>query len=274
SDYALKEDRHERGAEQARFKAETIDPAKGSATGYIAKYISKNIDGYALDGEKDDETGEDLKESSKSVTAWASRWRIRQFQQIGGAPVTVWRELRRLRDQKFEHKDMDAVLAAADVGCWATYTNAQGGPLVNRRDLVIRLSYKLRDERNAYEEFVEVVAGVYSPRHSQLPVIDTRLIEWEIVPRSNKQDAAPAASALALSGCAAPPRSSVNNCTGRAHGIDDNTGSGVAERLITELKARGFGMWGSSNGLRSPDFDTQSLRETAELLLRGCRFNA
>lgn len=72
----------------------------------------------------------------------------------------------------------------------------------------------------------------------------------------------------------AKARSSVNNCTGRAHGIDDNTGSGVAERLITELKARGFGMWGSSNGLRSPDFDTQSLRETAELLLRGCRFNA
>lgn len=273
-EYALQEDGDEAGAEFARFKAKEIDPALGSATGYIAKYISKNIDGYALDGEKDDETGEDLKESSKSVTAWASRWRIRQFQQIGGAPVTVWRELRRLRDQKFEHKDMDAVLAAADVGCWATYTNAQGGPLVNRSSLVIRLAYKKRDELNAYEEPVEVVAGVYSPWHSQLPVIDTRPIEWEIVPRSNKQDAAPAASALALSGCEAPPRSSVNNCTGRAHGIDDNTGSGVAERLITELKARGFGMWGSSNGLRSPDFDTQSLRETAELLLRGCRFNA
>lgn len=72
-----------------------IDPDKGSATGYIAKYISKNIDGYAMDDEVSDETGKPVKEMAKHVSAWKSRWNLRQFQFFGGAPVTTYRELRR-----------------------------------------------------------------------------------------------------------------------------------------------------------------------------------
>ncbi|WP_325891089.1 replication endonuclease [Grimontia sp. NTOU-MAR1] len=79
----------------ARCDVKFIDPEKGSATGYIAKYISKNIDGYAMEGEKDEETGKDVKDMAKAVTAWKARWNIRQFQFIGGAPVTTYRELRR-----------------------------------------------------------------------------------------------------------------------------------------------------------------------------------
>ena len=33
-------------------------------------------------------------------------------------------------------------------------------------------------------------------------------------------------------------------------------------------------MWGSSRGIRSPDFDMESVRDVAQLLLRGCRFDA
>ena len=68
--YALEEDGNEPGAQQYRFKFEPIDKRKGSAVGYIAKYVSKNIDGYAID--EDDETKLDAKNAAERVNAWAS----------------------------------------------------------------------------------------------------------------------------------------------------------------------------------------------------------
>jgi hypothetical protein len=57
----MREDGQEPGAQEHRFTVKPIDEQFGSATGYIAKYISKNIDGYGMDGELDLESGQPVR---------------------------------------------------------------------------------------------------------------------------------------------------------------------------------------------------------------------
>jgi hypothetical protein len=93
-DYALLDSPDEPGAAEHRFTVERIDPEKGSAAGYIAKYVSKNIDGKGVGD--DEEAERPATKSVRRVTAWARLWGARQFQFFGIGALTPFRELRRL----------------------------------------------------------------------------------------------------------------------------------------------------------------------------------
>ena len=163
--YALKEDGDERGAARNRFQAKHLN--RGGAAGYIAKYISKNIDGYALDGQLDNDTGRPLKDTAAAVTAWASTWRIPQFKTVGLPTMGAYRELRKLPRgvsiaDEFDER-VEAARAAADSGDFALYISAQGGANVPRDCQTVRVARSPSDDVNEYEEEVERVVGIYAP---------------------------------------------------------------------------------------------------------------
>ncbi|NZC93187.1 replication endonuclease, partial [Escherichia coli] len=82
--FAIREDRAELGNNTgARFKSKLIDPRKGTPASYIAKYVSKNIDGRGLGDTVSKETGKSLRDSAEHVTAWASLHRVQQFRFFG-----------------------------------------------------------------------------------------------------------------------------------------------------------------------------------------------
>lgn len=216
-DYATREDAEElagKSGKQPRFELKPIDPALGSATGYVVKYISKNIDGYALDGESDHESGRPLKETAKHATAWASCWGIRQFQFLGGAPVSVWRELRRLRNQELADKVSPVfgeLHRAAHAGDWQGYITLQGGPFVSRSRLVLRAWYQYKNEPTSYGEYQKAIKGLVMPA-SSIPPVETRPHSYRIVkmkPKfSDRVD-----PVFDLKGASAPSWTRVNNCT-------------------------------------------------------------
>lgn len=160
--YWIADEAHDKGRRDAACKFEAIDPARGGAVAYVAKYVAKNIDGMGLEK---DLFGNESVTVAQRVDAWASTWGIRQFQQVGGAPVGVWRELRRMRDfEGLEGRAERARIAAAEASGpeagqgWADYVEAMGGPTVERRELPLRVAYTDEGMKWDAVEVAQVVA--------------------------------------------------------------------------------------------------------------------
>jgi hypothetical protein len=183
------------GAKAHRVDFKPIDTGRGSAAGYIAKYVAKNIDGFKLEK---DLYGNDAATASQRVEAWAATWRIRQFQQVGGPPIGPWRELRRVQElpggapqhlidahyavNKITNMEAGTVKPVS----WAHYTKAQGGVFCGRKAR-IKVSKTQPEGTNRYGEAaaqrpigVETVSiEQYTPAHmAHMGGQATRFVHW------------------------------------------------------------------------------------------------
>ncbi len=147
-EYGLKDSPNEKGAVDHRVKIidmkNEIDKATGkqrSATGYIIKYICKNIDGHGVNNDKaegQDWANSNAVESARHIEAYARTNRIRQFQQIGGPSVTCWRQLRRLTEQEGA---LEELRNACDKGDWAKFVMLTGGTTIDRAERSVSPAY-------------------------------------------------------------------------------------------------------------------------------------
>ncbi|HHS9960687.1 TPA: replication endonuclease [Klebsiella quasipneumoniae subsp. similipneumoniae] len=255
--FAIREDRVELGNNTGpRFKSELINPRKGTPTSYIAKYISKNIDGRGLAKEISKETGKSLRDTAEHVSAWASLHRVQQFRFFGIPGRQAYRELRLLAGQAarqqadkkagaqvLDNPRLDAVLAAADAGCFATYIMKQGGVLVPRKHHLVRTAYELNDEPSAYGDHGIRIYGIWSPIVEGR--ICTHAMKWKMVRKVvGVQEAAADQGASA-------PWTRGNNCP-----------------PVEKMYQTGCELPGSEEPAALPDFENMSKKELRELTAR------
>ena len=260
---ALAVDGDEPGAKKNRFECKHLN--KGGAVSYIVKYISKNIDGYALDGEIDNDTGKPLSDTATAVTAWAATWRIPQFQFYNLPSKGAYRECRKLRGVSIAEQIGDIaekVRFAADEGRFGDYILSQGGPCTPRDLQTIRVARRAAEQLNQYEEEVPEVFGIYSPIFGG-DVVKTRERKYQIVRKRDSQNPAPVAVGFDFTlskGGIADPRSPVNNC-GSVISADGDKSPGLAPNYgMTGVSTKS--QWGSCLSDKAAEKAAQSAENT------------
>lgn len=195
--YALADSPSEPGAAEHRFKVERIDPAKGSALAYVAKYVSKSIDGEGLDS--DTESDESGANTARRIVAWARRWGIRQFQFFGLPPITPMRELYRHNGEGLNSSGLcEAHLAckANDHAAYLTACEAHG--------IDFAMQYEERPSTRYADELARAIRGLSASAADLAEPLEltTRTEKWCIQPRKVQH----ANEALC------PPWTRFNNC--------------------------------------------------------------
>jgi hypothetical protein len=188
------DDEREPGSDVRRVDVVPIDSKKGSAAGYVAKYVSKNIDGFGV-GDDAEATGATraATDTARRVDAWASTSGIRQFQQIGGPPVSIWREVRRLRSPC--KGLIEDVRVATEDQDWKRFWELLGGHQCRTGDRPVQLHTAPGSKPGCYGELIErQIKGV---RTGAL-IVPTRHRTWTFVRSANSGS----------------PWTRVNNCTG------------------------------------------------------------
>ena len=179
-DHALRDSPEEPGAQLYRVKFKAMLASKGGAASYIAKYVAKNIDGYQLEK---DLFGNDALVASMHVEAWASTWGIRQFQQVGGAPVGVWREARRVDSETVATSgSLNSVIRSVNrsgevKACWKSYIYAMGGTKARRNDFRVVMRKKTQEVNGRYGRVERVMPVGLSNRDEDF-MVETRGRAW------------------------------------------------------------------------------------------------
>lgn len=175
--YALQEDGDDKGAQTYRIVIKDHDPRYGSVTAYMAKYIAKGINGDGV-GE-DVETGLDGNDAIVRILAWKQVWNIRQFAFYGSPSVTVWRELRRLREP-LANPTAEQARLMADEGRWGDFIQLmQVHPIKLIKGALI--DAQGQEKKNQYGERIRRVIGLEVTNLSGVELIRTRFKEWFLV---------------------------------------------------------------------------------------------